>query len=68
MAEINAIHPFRDGNGRAQREFIREFGITAGFAIDWNEVDFAQMLAASEESFTTGNSASLAALILQSIK
>jgi len=23
MAELNAIHPFREGNGRTVREFIR---------------------------------------------
>ena len=30
MSELNAIHPFRDGNGRAQREFISELGLHAG--------------------------------------
>ncbi|MBI3680689.1 MAG: Fic family protein [Acidobacteria bacterium] len=63
MGEINAIHPFRDGNGRAQREFIRELGIETGFVIDWNAVTVEQMMAASVESFTTGNNSSLAALI-----
>ncbi|WP_422785056.1 Fic family protein [Ruminiclostridium hungatei] len=24
FSEINALHPFRKGNGRSQREFIRE--------------------------------------------
>jgi cell filamentation protein len=28
MEEINAIHPFRDGNGRTQREFIREIELS----------------------------------------
>ncbi len=23
LGEINAVHPFREGNGRAQQEFIR---------------------------------------------
>jgi cell filamentation protein len=23
LGEINAVHPFREGNGRSQREFIR---------------------------------------------
>ena len=27
LGEINAIHPFRDGNGRTQREFLRELGL-----------------------------------------
>jgi len=34
---INAVHPFREGNGRAQREFIRELGVGAGFLIDWSK-------------------------------
>ena len=68
IGEINAIHPFRDGNGRAQREFIRELGIEAGFEIAWNEVTVKQMMAASVESFTTGKSAGLAAVILLCMK
>src|SRR5258708_37372567 len=30
LGEINAIHPFREGNGRAQCEFIRSLGLRAG--------------------------------------
>jgi cell filamentation protein len=63
MGEINAIHPFRDGNGRAQREFIRALAIQAGFVIDWTKVARDQMMAASIESFTTGDSSGLAAMI-----
>ena len=63
MGEINAIHPFRDGNGRTQREFIRELAIHAGFIIDWRRVTREQMTAASLESFKTGDSSEMAALI-----
>jgi cell filamentation protein len=63
LGEINAAHPFREGNGRAQREFIRELGSNAGFEIDWGRVTQQQMVAASRESFATGDSAGLAALI-----
>ncbi len=68
LGEINAIHPFRDGNGRAQREFIRKLGIEAGFVIAWNAVTVDQMMAASVESFTTGKSSGLAAVILLCMK
>jgi cell filamentation protein len=68
MGEINAIHPFRDGNGRAQREFIRELGIEAGFGIDWDAVTVEHMMTASVESFTTGNSSGLAGVILLCMK
>jgi cell filamentation protein len=63
LGEINAVHPFREGNGRAQREFIRELGIEAGFMIDWSRINRRQMMAASRESFSTGDSSGLAALI-----
>ncbi|HZW05331.1 MAG TPA: hypothetical protein VFF58_00345 [Candidatus Nitrosotalea sp.] len=68
MGEINAIHPYRDGNGRAQREFIRELAVQSGFAIDWSRVPREQMTAASLESFRTGNSSGMAALIQLSMK
>jgi cell filamentation protein len=68
LGEINAVHPFRDGNGRVQREFIRELAVRAGFAIDWSRVTREQMTAASLESFKTGDSSGMAALIKLSIK
>ena len=68
MGEINAIHPFRDGNGRTQREFIRELAVQAGFVIDWSRVTREQMTAASLESFRTGDSTEMAALIVLSLK
>ena len=66
--EINAIHPFRDGNGRVQREFIRELATLAGFSIDWSKVTREQMTVASVESFKTGDSSGMAALIELSMK
>ena len=35
------IHPFREGNGRTIREFLREFVLarTTNFELDWSEVD-----------------------------
>src|SRR6476646_9570606 len=68
MGEINAIHPFRDGNGRTQREFIRELAVQAGFVIDWSRVTREQMTAASLESFRTCNSSEMAILIRLSMK
>ncbi len=56
LGEINAVHAFREGNGRAQREFIRALGIHAGFAIDWSRITQDRMIAASRQSFATGES------------
>jgi cell filamentation protein len=67
LGEINAAHPFREGNGRTQREFIRELGLHAGFEIDWSRITRDQMTAASRESFQTGDSSGLAALIFTSM-
>jgi fido (protein-threonine AMPylation protein) len=59
----NAIHPFRDGNGRVQREFVREVGLQAGFRINWSKVSNEQMYSASEISFNTGSSEPLAKIL-----
>jgi cell filamentation protein len=67
LGEINAAHPFREGNGRTQREFIRELGRHAGFVVDWSRITRFQMIAASRESFHTGNSSALAELISASM-
>lgn len=40
--EINAIHPFREGNGRTQRAFLGQLARDAGWRIAWSELDAAQ--------------------------
>ena len=47
MTELNVLHPFREGNGRATREFIREFLDKLGFEINWFEIDYNDILRAS---------------------
>ena len=51
LSEINAIHPFRDGNGRAQREFVREMLLKLGFTVEYSRADPSLMLKASIASF-----------------
>ena len=55
LGEINAVHPFREGNGRTQREFIRELGFKNGLAIDWSQVSREEMIAASRRSLSVDN-------------
>ncbi|MVP02144.1 Fic/DOC family protein [Paenibacillus lutrae] len=38
MAEVNVLHPFREGNGRTQREFIRCLALNAGYELNWDHV------------------------------
>jgi cell filamentation protein len=47
VAEINAVHPFREGNGRAQRAFCRQLAAEAGWAMDWNCVSTEENVHAS---------------------
>lgn len=51
LGEINALHPFREGNGRSQREFIRCAASVAGYQMNWSQVSPDLMLEASIESF-----------------
>ena len=47
MAELNIIHPFREGNGRSIREFIRLMAKRMGYDLNWGNVDKAELLEAS---------------------
>lgn len=44
-SEINVVHPFREGNGRCQREFFREFVLELNNRISFGtyELDFTQL-------------------------
>jgi cell filamentation protein len=55
LGEMNAIHPFREGNGRTQREFVRELGIRNGLMIDWGRVSREEMIEASRRSLRIDN-------------
>ncbi|NLW10250.1 MAG: hypothetical protein GX036_10425 [Firmicutes bacterium] len=50
FSAINELHPFREGNGRAQREFIRQLALNAGYILDFSEVTAREMLEASIKS------------------
>jgi cell filamentation protein len=50
LGEINHIHPFREGNGRAQREFINQMAHHNGYHIEWKNVTQKQMIEASIEA------------------
>ena len=50
MSEINVLHPFREGNGRAQREYSRTLAMKNGYELDWSRVDQQEFLDASIKS------------------
>ena len=47
MAELNIIHPFREGNGRSIGEFIRLMAKHIGYHLNWGNVDKEELLEAS---------------------
>ena len=51
MGELNAIHPFREGNGRALRVFFAHLSFEAGYDLRFDEAEAGEMLHASIESF-----------------
>ena len=51
LSEINVLHPFREGNGRAQRLFIEYLADHAGYKVDFSDVTADEMIIASAESF-----------------
>lgn len=52
FSEVNALHPFREGNGRTQRAFFRQLGLQAGWRVDFALVDREEYLDACRESMT----------------
>jgi cell filamentation protein len=67
LAELNAIHPFRDGNGRTQREFIRELGLSAGHKVRWAPITQFEMYTSSKLSMATKNPIGLVHILRKSL-
>lgn len=38
-AELNVLHPFREGNGRVMRTFLAMLASSLGYEINWNNMD-----------------------------
>ncbi len=49
-AELNVLHPFREGNGRTTREFLRQLALKNGYSLDLQNVDTNELLDASIKS------------------
>ena len=68
LGELNTLHPFREGNGRTQREFIRELALEAGHNPDWSRVTRKQMVEASILSHNLGKKSGLAGVIRSALE
>jgi cell filamentation protein len=51
LAELNAIHPFREGNGRSQLSFVHLLGERAGYPFDFSRLQRGSFLPAMVASY-----------------
>jgi cell filamentation protein len=57
MIQLNSIHPFREGNGRTQRTFLRELAKEAGHSLDFSVISQERMRQASVAAHERGDPA-----------
>lgn len=55
-AELNAAHPFREGNGRAQRAFLGQLARDAGYTLAWQRLERERNIDAARASRRGENS------------
>ena len=49
-AELNVLHPFREGNGRTTREFLRQLSLKNGYILNLHKISPQKLLNASIKS------------------
>jgi len=64
LDSINHLHPFREGNGRVQREFIRILALEKGYTLNLNPPDNLDVYERYMSGTINGNVGQLADLIL----
>jgi cell filamentation protein len=62
ISEINAIHPFREGNGRGMRLHLKQLAAQAGYQLDINDIAGPVWMQSSIAAFN-GDEGPLARLI-----
>ena len=65
LDNINYLHPFREGNGRTQREFLRILAIEKGLSLNLNPADNANIYENYMSGVINGDIEKLSALILE---
>lgn len=63
VSELNAIHPFREGNGRTMRQHAAQLARDAGHPIRIASIDKTAWMEASRHSFVTGDHRGMAAVL-----
>jgi cell filamentation protein len=62
---VNYLHPFREGNGRTQREFLRVLSLEKGFQLNLNPADNPDIYGGYMAGTIDGDVNKLAKLILE---
>lgn len=60
---VNHMHPFREGNGRAQREFVRSLALEKGYSLSLNPPDDKAVYTEYMKGTADGDRDALTALI-----
>ena len=67
LGAINSVHPFREGNGRTQREFMRELALHNDYILDFSQTNQDEMEKASKAAHERNNLAGLRKIIKQGL-
>jgi cell filamentation protein len=64
---INFLHPFREGNGRTQREFLRLLALEKGWSLNLNPPDNTDVYARYMAGSINGDTKTLSTLIFEQL-
>ena len=67
LSRINYLHPFREGNGRAQRAFIDQVASVSGRVMSWRNVSATDHTRASIESFDEGTGRAFESVLARAV-
>ena len=65
LDNINYLHPFREGNGRTQREFIRVLALEKGYSLNLNPPDNLDVFERYMSGTIEGDIGKLTSLLLE---
>lgn len=66
MSELNVLHPFREGNGRTIREFIRQLAAKNGYLLNFQNIASIDILNACIKS--TSDTSDLENLLMKCLE
>lgn len=65
LGQLNAIHPFREGNGRAQNEFLRHLAHRNKMNLSWSGITHDQLYEAARRSYRQGDNSGFERILLE---